>query len=79
MLIYLQRTLVVRPLLGKGSPIGFHRDPIFKEQRQQLQPEDILFFYTDGLIENEGPEGEKLHPRDLARVLEFSREPELIK
>ncbi len=69
----------VKPLLGKGSPLGFHRDPIFKVQRLQLQPGDILFFYTDGLIENEGPEGEKLHPRDLARILEFSREPDLIK
>ncbi|WP_176736301.1 SpoIIE family protein phosphatase [Oligoflexus tunisiensis] len=69
----------VKPLLGRGSPLGFHRDPIFKVQRLQLQPGDILFFYTDGLIENEGPEGEKLHPRDLARILEVSREPDLIK
>lgn len=69
----------VKPLLGKGSPLGFHRDPIFKVQKLQLQPGDILFFYTDGLTENEGPEGEKLHPRDLVRILEFSREPDLIK
>jgi predicted ATPase/serine phosphatase RsbU (regulator of sigma subunit) len=69
----------VKPLLGKGSPLGFHRDPIFKVQRLQLQPGDMLFFYTDGLVENEGPDGEKLHPRDLARILEVSREPDLIK
>ncbi|MDQ3233723.1 MAG: SpoIIE family protein phosphatase, partial [Pseudobdellovibrionaceae bacterium] len=69
----------VKPLLGNGSPLGFHRDPTFKVQRFQMQPGDILFFYTDGLIENEGPDGEKLHPRDLARILEFSREPDLIK
>ncbi len=69
----------VKPLLGNGSPLGFHRDPIFKVQRLQLQPGDILFFYTDGLVENEGPDGEKLHPREMARILEFSREPDLIK
>ncbi len=69
----------VKPLLGNGSPLGFHRDPSFKVNRLQMQPGDILFFYTDGLIENEGPEGEKLYPRDLVRILEFSREPDLIK
>ncbi len=68
-----------KPLMGRGSPLGFHLDPAYQVQTYQLQIGDFLFFYSDGLLENEGPEGERLNARSLIKILESSREPSLIK
>ncbi|MFW6348544.1 MAG: PP2C family protein-serine/threonine phosphatase, partial [Cyclonatronaceae bacterium] len=41
-------------------PLGLRRDVIFNTAQKQLQPNDLLFFYSDGLPEARNPEGKRL-------------------
>lgn len=58
------------PVKGRGNRLGHSTDLSFTLTRLQLAPGDMLFFYTDGLIENAGPDGARLSPKELRMVLE---------
>jgi serine phosphatase RsbU (regulator of sigma subunit) len=57
------------PILGGGSVLGFEADGIFQEHSVSIRRGDRLFFYTDGLIECLGVDGQSMTPMDLRRQL----------
>lgn len=58
-----------RLLISRGAPLGGASER-FGVSEFVLRPNDALFLYTDGLIENQGPEGGRLTQRSLGRILE---------
>ena len=62
----------LRPILAAGSLLGFP-EPTFGRASFSLQEGDILFMYTDGLLENRGPSGERMTVRHLLKKLQSSK------
>jgi len=62
-------------LKAAGSPLGHRADGNWKPRSFQLEKGDALFLFTDGLLENVGPQGEKMNFRTLEKILENSRSP----
>jgi len=56
-------------LLNSNRRLGDDTDEPFTENSIQLHEGDTLFFYTDGLIENENPEKMMWGERNLNRFL----------
>lgn len=52
-----------------GSRLGDHREPRVEAERIRLSVGDTLFLFTDGLVENRGPDGGVFHERALRRLL----------
>lgn len=42
---------------AEGLPLGKVEDPVYKEMSLELKPNDRLFMFTDGIVEEESPEG----------------------
>lgn len=55
-----------------GPRLGERADAVFKETSVSLHSEDVLVFYTDGLVECANTQGEEFGARRLARRLERS-------
>jgi len=49
----------VAPLRGSGFPLGLFADSVFDVHRTQLEPDDLLLLYTDGLSEARNAAGEQ--------------------
>ena len=58
-------TTIIKP----GDTLGSRLNPTFGINQFTLKSDDLLVYYTDGLIENEGPNRETLNPRKLRRIL----------
>ena len=56
-----------------------NEDLRFEENIIEVEKGDILFLYTDGLIENSGPSGQTMKPRILKKVLGSTSHPEQLK
>ena len=57
---YLVRTSgEIQPLARHGTVIGSGFTTTFEQEENQLQAKDKMILYTDGLIENLGPDGER--------------------
>ena len=50
--------------------MGYQPEEDFLEEQLSLKMGDKLFFYTDGLIENQNPLGEVWREKNLIRLLE---------
>jgi serine phosphatase RsbU (regulator of sigma subunit) len=46
-------------LMSRGNRLGDLEDSTYSEKVQQLQPNDVLVWYTDGIVECESPTGEE--------------------
>jgi sigma-B regulation protein RsbU (phosphoserine phosphatase) len=56
---------------GKNGPaLGLFRDSIFPTSYRPMQQEDVIVFYTDGLIEEEGQNDEIFSQERLAETIE---------
>ncbi len=55
----------VNPLVARGDILGFAEHFRGEAKKIQLEPGDMLLFYTDGLLENEGPDGRHLKQREI--------------
>jgi len=64
-------------LPSDGLVLGAFPDSTYREQRLQLQPGDILVFYTDGLTEMSNPEGEEFGCERLAAIVSRCRDQRL--
>jgi len=53
----------------KGAALGLFRESNYSTCHQTLNPEDLLVFYTDGLTEEEGANGEIFSPERLGETL----------
>ncbi len=60
-------------LLSRGYRLGNLEDPKFTEKTLQLEMDDLLFFYTDGLTETQNEQGEMWGERRLVRYLKKHR------
>ncbi len=66
----------VKVLAVPGSRLGEGAGRPLKPKRFQLDPGDLLFFYTDGLVENPGPDGRALPMKELYEILRGARDDE---
>jgi serine phosphatase RsbU (regulator of sigma subunit)/HAMP domain-containing protein len=60
---------VIKVVANRGSRLGFTAEGDFSVKKIQLQAGDIIFMYTDGLIENSGPDDETIRERHLKNLL----------
>jgi phosphoserine phosphatase RsbU/P len=58
-----------RELDAEGLIIGVKKGVCFEERVLQIEPGDLLFLYTDGITETEGPRGELFGNRRLQGIL----------
>ena len=56
-------------LLSTGPAIGLHPQAQFKYKQIQLKPGDILFSYTDGVIDARSPDQERFTRKRLSALL----------
>ena len=56
-------------LSSTGLPIGLYSGHGYQEARVTVAPGDLLFFYTDGLVETENERGEMFDRPRLERFL----------
>ncbi len=59
-------------LTSTGLPIGLYSGHGYKEGRVRLDTDDLLFFFTDGLVETENDQGDMFGAERLEAVLEES-------
>lgn len=57
-----------------GFPLGFDRKACYPETSTEFSPGDLLFLYTDGLVESTPPGGEELGYERLEELLVRGRE-----
>jgi serine phosphatase RsbU (regulator of sigma subunit) len=60
---------MVNGVPNSGSRLGFTADPDFNLKHFKMSPGDVIFMYTDGLIENAGPKGQILKSRKLKDLI----------
>jgi serine phosphatase RsbU (regulator of sigma subunit) len=60
----------IAPLGSTGMPIALYAGHGYTESRIDLSPGDLLFFYTDGLVETENEQGEMFGTERLQSMLE---------
>jgi ammonium transporter len=59
----------VSNLVSRGSRLGEGPRPEFEVVHAKLDAGDVLVLYTDGLLENQGPDGKVFSVRDMKQVL----------
>ena len=60
----------IQPLSSTGMPIALYPGQGYKESRVQIGRGDLLFFYTDGLVETENDRGDMFGAERLQALLE---------
>ena len=66
----------VKVLAVPGPRLGEGAGRALRPRRFQLERGDLLFFYTDGLVENVGPDGRALPMKELYALLRAVRDDE---
>ncbi len=61
---------VVQPHDLNGVMLGGLPGQVYKEKEMQLEDEDLVFFYTDGIVESQNSKGEMFKLDRLVRILE---------
>src|SRR6185295_5627415 len=59
----------IEPLASTGMPIALYAGHGYRESRVSLDPGDLLFFYTDGLVEAENESGDMFGAERLQALL----------
>ncbi len=59
----------LEPIFRPGTPLGMQESGRFGQLAFQLEPQELLFLYTDGLLENRGTNGHHLSDRNLRLIL----------
>src|SRR5262245_4394489 len=70
---FVLRASGIAPLGSTGMPIALYAGHGYTESRIELAPGDLLFFYTDGLVETENETGEMFGTERLQSMLESER------
>ncbi len=65
----------INPLVARGDILGFGEHFRGEPKKIELKAGDLLFFYTDGLLENEGPDGTHLKERAIWECLKDPKAP----
>ncbi|WP_141733213.1 7TM diverse intracellular signaling domain-containing protein [Oligoflexus tunisiensis] len=69
----------VSVLLQPGTPLGFPGPHEMMVRSVTLAPHDTLFLYSDGLIENQGPDNRVLTQKALGKLLSYDKSPQDLK
>jgi PAS domain S-box-containing protein len=79
-LLFRRSDIVCRELDAEGLILGVRKDVNFEEKRLQLQEEDVLLLYTDGITESRNGAGELFGLGRLCGILhaEHSESPQAI-
>lgn len=64
-------------LVARGNPLGSGTDQKFSVTRQQLQKNDLLLFYSDGLTDATNPGFERWGDRRMQRLLRQVAAPDM--
>jgi sigma-B regulation protein RsbU (phosphoserine phosphatase) len=59
----------IRHLSKGGMVAGLFEDPEYDEETLQLNPDDTVVYYTDGIVEAENPKGEQYGEDRLAELV----------
>ena len=70
----LRRAGGLERLHGTGLPVGLFSGHGYTEKAVQLGDDDLLFFYTDGMVETENETGDMFGTERLEALLEESRD-----
>src|SRR5262245_23363773 len=57
-----------------GVPLGLFADSVYEETALQLQPGDVMVFYSDGVVEMRNDSGEEFGLKRLAEVVRRNHE-----
>ncbi|MCB9233798.1 MAG: PP2C family protein-serine/threonine phosphatase [Bacteroidia bacterium] len=71
---YLVRQDGIHPLTEGTIPLGIIDLPSVSQGSTAYHPDDVLFLYTDGLVEQANPSGELFDEKGVLKVLEQIRE-----
>jgi serine phosphatase RsbU (regulator of sigma subunit) len=55
-------------MVSRGTPLGTH-EPVLSVATSQLQPDDVIVFYSDALVDSRNANGEPYGDRRFQRVL----------
>jgi len=69
----LHGTSAISPLVSTGMPIALYAGHGYSEARVELGSGDLLFFYTDGLVETENERKEMFGAERLKAILDRER------
>lgn len=62
-------TIALNALVARGNPLGAGTAPVTRTASRPVAPGDVLVWYTDGLVESRGADGEQFGDRRLQRAL----------
>ncbi|MBK8021438.1 MAG: SpoIIE family protein phosphatase [Chloroflexi bacterium] len=68
-LLFRRRTGQIEWMSRGGRALGWFIDNPVHETRMQLEPGDVMVYYTDGVVETESPHGQEFGDRRLADVV----------
>ncbi len=68
--VLLRRQNAIENLFIPGLPLGSNKNPGISKRSFKMHPGDVLMMYTDGLIENRGPGGERLKIKTMRQIFE---------
>lgn len=66
---YVLRAGALERMQSSGLPVGLMAGRGYTERSVQLEPGDLLFFYTDGTVEAESESGDMFGPEQLEALL----------
>jgi phosphoserine phosphatase RsbU/P len=67
----------IEPLSSTGLPIALYAGHGYSEARVTVEPGDLLFFYTDGLVEAENAAGDMFGAERLQQLLSEAQSRDL--
>lgn len=59
----------IRPIVATGAPLGSNPDAQYRQITEDVGPDDIVFWFTDGVVDCENAMGEKFGDRRLRNIL----------
>jgi sigma-B regulation protein RsbU (phosphoserine phosphatase) len=75
--VLIRRRGGVEPLSSTGLPIALYAGHGYSEARVAVEPGDLLFFYTDGLVETENTAGDMFGVERLQQLLSEAQSRDL--
>ena len=54
---------------GGGEVLGVSENPEHHVVERKLEPGDVLFLYTDGIVENEGPDKKRIRTKQIKELI----------
>lgn len=66
-------------LMSRGNPLGDVQDSTYAEKTQSIEPNDVLVWYTDGIVECENVQGEQFGEKRFRATIKLASSMEPVK